>query len=867
MAEELRLHVELYADDLMRSGMSRGEANRRARLEMGGINTVKEECRKERKLHLFDELSRTLRYAARLLLKSPAFTVAALLTLALCIGANLAIFAVIDAILVRPLPFPEANRLVAIFNTYPKAGVERDGSSIANYYERRGAIPAFRSLSIYRFGAAIVGEPGSTVRNQVTQVSPDFFTTLGVGPVIGRAFTDAEMTDQTDHVVILTHEYWQQRFNADSHVIGRTVWVNSLPRTVIGVLPHGFHFLSSKSSLYLPLSSRPEQRLPSEGHSGGNVTQMIARLKSGATLAQAQSQLDAQNGALERDDPQAKMIADAGFRSVVVSLHGDQVAAVRPILLLLQAGVLALLLIGAVNLVNLLLMRASSRLKEVAVRQALGASGTRVATEAFVETMLLTFAGGLLALPIAAEGLRLLRAFGADQLPLGTYIVFDARLGIAALAAAVVLGILLTAPIAWFNLRPHPGKALQAESRGGTAGRSAQALRHAFIVAQIALAFVLLAAAGLLGLSLKNATDESPGFRAAHSIAGQISLVGDRYSSPTAGIAFAGRLVAQLNQRPGVSAVGIATNIPFSGANGKSSATAEGHAPRAGESPRGIYSYGVAGNYFEAMGFTLRAGRFLTPDDSQRKARTCVVDEDFARYNWPNTNAIGQRVFQGSQPGPEAEAFTVVGVVGRVKQAGLTDDTAQGAVYYPYIYRPDANMFVVVRGSMKPDALKAGLQSVVREIDPNLVVNATESMADRIAASLIDRRSPAWLSGIFSGMALLLVGLGTYGVLSYAVAQRHREIAIRMAIGARPSEIRRQFLLLALRLLVAGAALGLFGAWVTGRAMQAILFHVPAHSSAILAGSAGVIAVVALAACVLPLRRAARISPMQALAG
>jgi ABC-type antimicrobial peptide transport system permease subunit len=243
-----------------------------------------------------------------------------------------------------------------------------------------------------------------------------------------------------------------------------------------------------------------------------------------------------------------------------------------------------------------------------------------------------------------------------------------------------------------------------------------------------------------------------------------------------------------------------------------------------------------------------------------------VVDEDFARYNWPNTNPVGQRLFQGSQACCETEAFTVVGLVGRIKQAGLTDDTAQGAVYYPYIYRPESKFFVVLRGGIKPDALKAELESVVRQIDPNLAVNEVQSMNDRISASLIERRSPALLSGIFSGIALLLIAVGTYGVLSYAVAQRRREIAIRMAVGARPEEIQGQFFSLALRLWTGGAILGLLGAWMTGRAMQAILFHVPAHNAAVLAGSASIIAVVTLAACLLPAHRAARISPMQALA-
>ncbi|MBV8553589.1 MAG: ABC transporter permease [Acidobacteriaceae bacterium] len=865
MTEELHSHIEHYAQDLIRFGLSREEAYRRARLDIGGLNSIKDDCREARGLQPFDELSRNLRYAGRWLRKTPAFTVTALLTLALCLGANLTIFAVIDAILVRPLPFPEASRLVTIFNTYPKAGVERDGSSITNYYERRGAIPAFSSLSIYAFGTAIVGAPGSTARDQITRISPDFFTTVGVGPAMGRGFTDAEMEEQTDRVVILADEYWRQHFHADPHVIGRTVWVDSIPRIVVGVLPRDFHFLSSKAQLYLPLSSSPEERLPVQRHSGGNVIQMIARLRPGATLAQAQSQMDAQNTSLERNDPQAKMIAAAGFRSPVISLHVDQVAAIRPILLLLQAGAFTLLLIGLVNLVNLLLVRASSRSKEIAVRRALGANATRILAEAFVETILLVFLGDLLSLAVASAGIRLVTALGADRLPFGSYITLDARLATIALTASIVLGVILALPIAWFNLRPHLAEALQTESRAGTAGRATLILHHSFVAAQIALGFVLLAGAGLLGLSLKRTMDVSPGFRPDHTIAGQISLVGNRYSSPSAGLVYADRLVDELRRQPGVSAIGLATNIPFSGNNGISAAVAEGHVLRPGESPRGSYAYGVSGDYFQAMGFSLRAGRFLTSEDSERNVRTCVVDEDFARYNWPNANPLGRRIFQGIEPGKSADGFTVVGVVGSIKQAGLTDDTAQGAVYYPYIYRPDFNIFVVLRGGVRPESLKAVLQHAVRQIDPDLAVNAIQSMNDRISASLLDRRAPALLSGIFSAIALLLITVGTYGVLSYAVAQRRREIAIRIALGARPERIQWQFFSLALRLLAFGIAVGLCGAWATGRAIEAVLFHVAAHSPAILAISTSMVAVIALAACLVPARRAARIPPLKAL--
>jgi hypothetical protein len=310
----------------------------------------------------------------------------------------------------------------------------------------------------------------------------------------------------------------------------------------------------------------------------------------------------------------------------------------------------------------------------------------------------------------------------------------------------------------------------------------------------------------------------------------------------------------------------VGSNIPFSGANGKSAITVVGHVLRPGESLRGHYAYGVGGDYFRAMGFSLRAGRFLTGADSRRGGRVCVVDEDFARYYWADSSALGQRLFQGSEVGPDAQAFTVVGVVGSVKQSGLTDDAAQGAVYFPYIYRADSNVFVAVRGSVQPDSLQTALRGAARRIDPELAVADTQTMDGRIAESLMARRSPAVLGGAFSGIALLLIAIGTYGVLSYAVAQRRREIGVRMALGARPEQIRGQFLWLALRLLAAGTILGMIGAWLAGRAMRAVLFHVPALSPVILAGAAAVIAAICFAACLLPARRAARISPVQALA-
>ena len=590
---------------------------------------------------------------------------------------------------------------------------------------------------------------------------------------------------------------------------------------------------------------------------------MIARLKPGATLAQAQAQIDAQNAT---DDSEAKMLADAGFRSVVASLHADHVASIRPALLWMQAGALALLLIGAVNLTNLLLIRASSRVKEIAVRQALGASRLHVVTEAIVETTLLTLAGGLLGLAAGAIGIRLLSVLGADRLPLGSHIAFDARLACVAVLGAVIMGLALATPIAWFNLRGPLTSAIQSETRGGTPSRAAQSLRHGFIVAQIALALVLLAGAGLLGLSLERAMAVSPGFRPDHVLTAQVSVPWNKYSNWPARLAFNERLLKDISRQPGVSAAGVVNNVPLSGNSGKSAATVKGRLRLPGESPRGIYSYGVDGDYFAAIGFSLREGRFLTADDSRRSSRVCVVDEDFARYSWPHASALGQHLFQGSEATNDAQSFAVVGVVGAVKQAGLTDQAAQGAVYYPYASRGDDSLFIVVRASLRPESLGLAMQKLVRQIDPELPVSDLRPMNTRIADSLEMQRSPALLAGIFSLIALLLIAVGVYGVLSYAVAQRRREIGVRMALGARPEQIRGQFLALGLRLLVVGSILGIIGAWLTGRAMRTLLFQAPPFHMATFAAAAGIIGVVSLVACLLPAHRAAGISPMEALA-
>ncbi len=801
-----------------------------------------------------------LKFALRQLRQAPAFTVTALVTITICLGANLAIFAVINSILLRPLPFPQSDRLVTIFNTYPKAGVENDGASITNYYERRGNIAAFSSLSLYMERTETVGDPGAMQQEEIVRISPEFFATLGVNLAMGRNFTDEE-TDPHKNVIILSDAFWCERFNSDPNILGRDTRINGIPRKIVGVLPPAFRFLSSEARVFLPIKSGMEERGPKARHSGGGGTHMIARLKPGATIAEAQAQIDAHNAAVEKDNPEAKAMAEAGFRSLVVPLHAYHVRSIRPTLLLMQGGVFFLLLIGAVNLVNLLLIRASGRAKEMAIRQSMGASRGHVVRQVMTETVLLTSVGGLLGLVIGAWGIRLLEILGADRLPLGAHITFDGRLASIGLVGAVVLGIVIAVPIAWFNLSSHLAHALQSESRAGTVSRAAQRLRHGFIVAQIALAFVLLAGAALLGLSLKKAMAVSPGFRPDHVLTGECTVSWDLQRER---VGIFDRLLESIRQQPGIAATGTITNIPLSGDSGKTAVTPKGYVPAAGQSVHGHYSYAVHGDYFSALGIDLREGRFLTSADSHRTERVCVVDDDLARRYWPNGGALGQRIALGDEK-DDAQLFTIVGVVGAVKQAALTEAQGQGAVYLPYAYRDNASIFIVTRTSQRPEAFAETLRKLVRAAHPALAVDNIRSMDTRIADSLITRRSPALLAGIFAGVALLLAAIGTYGVLSYAVAQRRREIGIRMAVGAQREQIGAQFLSLGLRLLVAGTLLGLFGAWLAGKAMQTVLFDVPPLHLAILFGTAAIMTAVSLVACLIPARRATMVDPVEAL--
>lgn len=861
--DEIESHIQLEADRLVeQQGLDPADALLAARRTFGNVTSHRERFYESSRWTWLERIRLDARYGARRLLKDGRFTLTAITTMTLCLGAALAVFAAADAVLWRPLPLPAANRLVTIHNTYPGAGVLDDGASVANYFERRGTLPPLASVSLLSQGTAIIGETGATEREAITLITREFFDTLGVRPALGRFFTDADFAPNAERGVIITSAAWRRHFNGAADVVGHFIRANGLPVRVIGVLPASFRFLSSEATIYVPLTSGPEQRLPGARHSGSN-SEMIARLADGATVASAQAAIDGQNAVIERSDPQAVTMAGAGFRSVVTPLRQKHTSGVRVVLLLLLTGVFGLTAVGAANLINLVLVRTSARARETAVRAAIGAGRGALVSSILVETAILAATGAVCGVFAGAAGMQFLHSAGVEHLPLGATIDWNARVAAGGLAGALLFAFVMAVPALWLTMRVRITGASMLQVRGVTAGRAAARARQAFVAAQIAATFVLLSGSGLLGMSLFNAMQVPPGFQPGHTVTGHVTLPWQTYRRLQDRRAFAARALADLARLPGVTSVALASNVPLSGDDIKSAVTLA--VPLPGTEPHGYYSYWVGGDYFGAMGVPVVAGRVLEAADSERAERVAVVDEDFVKRNFGHTSAIGRRLFLGPTAGSDAEAFTIIGVVKAVKQSSLLDQSAQGAVYFPFSAYSNNTLFLVVRTAALPGTVGSAMTRVVRAIDPELPVNDVEAMATRLDDSLMIRRSPTVVTGIFAALALLLASIGTYGVVSYAVLQRRREIALRLALGADPRQIRRQFLVMGWRLLAVGAAVGVVGAWLSGRLIQTVLFDVPALHVPTIALSLTLLGLITTVASLFPSSRAARLSPMIAL--
>jgi predicted permease len=819
-----------------------------------------------------ESLVQDLRFGLRLLWKDRGFAVTTLLTLALCIAANVAIFAVVNSILLRPLPVPEPERLVLLHNSYPRAGVERASNGVPDYYDRLRETDVFEEQALYNTRGVTIGLDGNPQRITSMLARPSLLRLLRASPVRGRIFTEEEGEEGRDDKVVLTYALWQNLYAGSDAAIGQQLRINGVPHEIVGVLPEGFGFANADIQLWTPLSFSPEEKSDDSRHS--NNWSMVARLKPGATAAQAQQQIDALNARnLERFPQMKEILVNAGFHTMVKPLQEDMVQGIRTTLYLLWGGVLFVLLIGAVNITNLVMVRSTARLKELATRHALGAGLARLTRQLLTETVLLTAAGGALGLLLGYLAVDSLTALGIDRIPRGSEVRIDLTAGFFAMALAAAVGI-LSGLVPVLNLRSSSlGDAFREESRSGTSGRRTRLVRRTLVAAQLAFAFMLLVGAGLLLASFERVLAVDPGFEPQGVLTARVAPPASRYRGDAELRTFAGRLLERVRAIPGVQHAGITSNVPFGGDYSDSVILAEGYQMAPGESLISPYQVVTTPGYFEAMGMPVKAGRTFTDSDTESAPGVVMVDERLARRFWPEGNPVGRRMYQPDspedliKPGPKARWFTVIGVLPDVKISGLvaTDDR-YGAYYFPYPQNVRRNLTLVVKTAGEPSSLTPLVRRELAAIDPELPLFSIRTMEDRMAESLIDRRTPMLLAVVFAVVALFLAGVGIYGVLAYQVSQRQREIGIRMALGSSTRQVFRLVMGEGLVLLAGGFAVGLAGAFALRRTLQSQLYGVGAMEPSVVASVALVLGAVALLASTVPARRAARVDPVRSLA-
>jgi predicted permease len=818
---------------------------------------------------LFDDL----RFATRVLVKDRAFAATAILTLAVCIGANAAMFAIVHSVLLRPLPVPSPEQLIMMYNAYPGAGVAdgRGSNGVPDYYDRLRETDVFQEQALYNTRGVTLGGTGDPQRIVSMLGTPSLLRLLQVRPLKGRLFEEADGEVGNTRKAVLTYASWQAWFGGRDDAIGKDVRINGEPYTVVGVLPAEFGFLDPDVRVWLPLAFSPEERSDERRHS--NNWSYLARLKPGATVEQARQQIDALNARnLDRFPELKQILINAGFHTVVVPFHDELVRDVRGTLYLLWGGAAFVMLIGVVNVTNLVLVRSTARIRELATRHALGAGFGRLARQLLTENVLLTLIGSAAGLAVAYGAVRLLSTVALDQTPLGTRVTIDPVVMALTLAGAAVVGIAIGLLPVLSVRHTNLGQAFREDARTGTAGRGARVVRRALVTVQIAFAFVLLIGSGLLLASFQRVLSVHPGFSPDRVLTGIVSPPASRYRGDAERITFWNRLLESVRSLPGVDAAGITSNLPFGGNYSDSVILAEGYVMSPGESLIAPYNVSVSPGFFEAMAIPLKRGRVFTASDDERAPRVMIVDERLAKRFWGDRDPIGRRLWQPDSaqelkngPGPKTRYYTVVGVVGDVRVTGLTEREPVGMYYYPFAQSVRGGMTLVARAAGDHGALTTAIRRRLAAIDPELPFFSVRAMQERLDESLVSRRTPMLLAVAFGAVAVFLAAVGIYGVLAYQVTQRRKEIGIRLALGSDARAIFALVLREGAGLLAAGVVFGLAGAFALRRVIEAQLFGVGAMDPWVLSAVAGVLGIVALTACSLPARRAARIDPVIAL--
>jgi putative ABC transport system permease protein len=815
--------------------------------------------------------SSSLAFAARSLWKDRGFSVAVFLTLAVCIAANTALFSIVHSVLLKPLPVPDSERLVLVYNSYPGAGAERGGSGVPDYFDRVRGLKAVESLALYNVRNRSTGETGRPERVLVMQVTPSFFRVARVRAELGRTFVEAEGEIGHEDKVVLSHGYWQERFGGDRKVIGRELRLDGKPFTIVGVTPASFQFLETDSRVWVPLAFTAQEKSDEARHN--NSWTSIGRLRDGATIARAQAQLNRLNAlAIDLVPALKPLLINAGFNTKIVPLKDDLVRNIKGRLYLLWGGTLLVLLIGCVNVINLALVRTHSRSRELAMRLALGAGRADVARQFFCESFLLTGAAGLAGLLVGWGLIRALTGLDLAQIPRGAEIQLGLVPVVFTLGLSAVLGLVVGGfPLA-SALTLDINAVLHESGRTGTGGRGPRLLRRALVVTQVAVAFLLLVGTGLLLASFRQILATDPGFDPRHVLTACVRLPASRYPDDKELRGFTDEALRRVREMAGVAAAGATDSIPLSGDHNDSVILAEGYQMRPGESVISPTRVQVAPGYFESMRIPLVHGRYFDGRDSADGPRTIIVDTRLAQRFWPGQNPVGRRMYRPDSAqdllgvNEKTHFLTVIGVVGEVKQDGLVESrTPVGAYYLPTAQETTRYMAFTVRSAGEPRALAAPLRAAIAGLDPELPVFDVKTMEQLTDESLVTRRWPMLLSMGFGVVALLLSALGIYGVLAYLVTQRTKEIGIRMAVGGTPRTIFDLVLKEGLALLAVGLVAGGLGLLALRRTLESQLYGVGPSDPGVLALAALVLGVVALVACVIPARRATRISPVLAL--
>jgi putative ABC transport system permease protein len=855
--EEIRTHIELEIEQNIDGGMSPEQARAAALRAFGNVALSKEDSRTVWGFRSLEMLWQDFRFGLRMLAKNAGFTAVAVIALALGIGANSAIFSVVNTVLLRPLPYPDPNRIMTVWEDGSSHGFPINVTSVANYIDWRDQNKVFEGMAIVgRISFNLTGA-GQPERIDGRRVSANVFPLLGVDPELGRVFLPEEDGPSANRVVILSHGLWQRRFAGRSDIIGQRLLLNGESYEVVGVMPAYFQFPSRANQLWVPIAFTPQQA----ANRGNNSYEVIARLKPGVTREQAESEMDTITARLQQQYPD--VVKTQG--TVVIPLHEQLVGDIKPALLILLGAVGFVLLIACANVANLLLARAAARQKEIAVRLALGAGRGRLIRQLLTESILLSAIGGVAGLLVALFGVSLLKAFIPREITQLTAVGVDANVLAFTFGISMLTGLIFGLAPALQASRFNLNETLKEGGRDSSVGRRGNYLRNLLVVAEVAISVVLLIGAGLLINSFLRLRNVDPGFNPDNLLTMRIALPQLKYPDHARRKTFYSELLSRVEALPGVRSAAVTNWIPLTMQGDTFGISIEGRPDPGAQEMPDVVTRVVSPGYFNTMGIESLRGRLFDEGQDRTDSRlVAVISDTMARRLWPNEDPLGRRIKPGRSDSDE-EWITVVGVAEDVRQFELTAEPK----LQMYLSYSQPGFFVpghlVVRTEVEPASLADPVREAVWSIDKDQPVSDIRSMKEIFSESIARQRFSMLLLGIFAGVAMLLGAVGIYGVVSYSVAQRAHEIGVRMALGARRSNVLKMVVGHGLKLVLIGVAIGLVAASILTRLMESLLFNISATDPATFVAIPVVLVVAAVLASYIPARRATRIDPLRAL--